>query len=65
MIKAEHINNTALYGFHPDFVRKENDETPIHEEDLEREYVFDHSDAKWSGFFLLMVSVLMLYIVFR
>ncbi|HAF00853.1 MAG TPA: hypothetical protein DCO68_05620 [Methylophilaceae bacterium] len=63
MIRADHINSTALYGFHPDFVREENDETPIHEEELEGVYAFDKSDAKWSGVFLVLVLALMLVLI--
>lgn len=69
MIVAEEINNTALYGFHPDFVREENDQTPIHDEDLlTGEYQFDHHDSYLTGFMLSLVLsgmiafVLMLFV---
>jgi len=62
MIIADDINNTALYGFHPDFVREENDTTPFHEENVkgeEAEYLFNSADAHFTGILLSLVIGLM------
>ncbi len=62
MIYADHINHTALYGFHPDFIRQQNDVTPIHNEDLKDEYEFDRSDSKLAGILFAMILMLLLWI---
>jgi hypothetical protein len=63
MIHADHINNTALYCFHPDFVRHENDETPVHEEDSNWEYAFNRLDAYWTGVFLVIIGLLAAWMI--
>lgn len=63
MIHADHINNTALYGFHPDFVRHENNETPLHVEEGRFEFVFSKIDAYWTGVFLVIVGLLAAWMI--
>jgi hypothetical protein len=63
MLQVDHINNTALYGFHPDFVRHEMDETPAHDENIETKLVFGDLREIWTEIFLVWVLVLTVWMI--
>lgn len=62
MVNSNSIGYGALYSFHPDYIRYENDETPTHEDRSEVTYNLDNYDERWSGILLILVLLLMTWL---
>jgi hypothetical protein len=60
MVSSDNVNYGALYSFHPDYIRHENDETPSHEDETNGTYGLDKDDSTWAGVLLILVLMLMI-----
>lgn len=64
MIDVENVNNTALYGFHPDFVKEENAPEKSEEKNLMRFYRHDALVGMLLTLVILFCAGLIVYSIF-